>query len=506
MNKFFAFLFLLFYSLFVAQVLTKKDKNTSEVINYNKVSIFEDGTPMTKAKADGIIYLEENGEFYKRAYTGSVSIKWFGAKGDGVTDDSNAIQKAVNTLNGFKFSSIFFDAGVYLISKPVIISGTVSMIGEGSKKQIKPGGKEVSTSTIIRWKGLANSRMFTVDNISGTNIQDICFDTYTTNQEEIQIKNVTGITYTTQSGTRYNEIRGCQFSLLSVGVHYYDEAKNKESDFNMDCNYIDKTEFKSCEIGIKVEQSNVYNLLISRCGFYGSYAYTKNHLLILKGHANISDSYLGVLKNEKSIGGKNGVAVEVNNGYSNLYNIYAETHNGPFFVWNSILNGTENCTSNLVSCNVVAHSKTMPYNYMIENKTSKTLNVSGGEYSYWFSQKKGSTGSIVISGTDNVNISPDSEPDRIFFYGNKYGNIPVAGSIANIGKDKNGKPVNGGKLYIVGETAELDLTQIKDNIFKKMMMKWVGNSLFLSVPGHYEGIEFNFEKKILKMPGWKIEQ
>lgn len=515
MNKCFLVFFIIF-SLVVngQQIVSKTDKSTNETINYAKVNTFEDGTPMTKAKTDGIIYIEDNGSFYKRAYTGAVSAKWFGAKGDGSTDDTSAIQKAINTLNKFKFSSLYFDSGVYILTKPVIINGTVSLIGQGSIKQIKPGGAEISTSTIFRWKGAPNSKMITVDNVSGLSIQGICFDTFTTNQDQIQIKNITAITFTTLSGTRYNEIRNCQFSLLSVGVHYWDDGKNKYSDDVMDCNYIDQVLFNNCEIGVKVEQSNVYNLLISRCAFYGSYAYTKNHLLILKGHANISDSYLGILKDQKSVGGKNGAAVEVNYGYANLYNIYAENHNGPFFVWNSVLNENnadpnddEPFTSNLVSCNVIAQTNTLPTNYILENRTSNTLNVTGGEYSYWFSQKKGTKGAIVITGTANVTVAEDSEPDRVFFFGNKYGNLPVAGSLANSGNSSgSADPKNGGKLYIVGETAELDLSQIRNNKFKTMTLKFIENSLQISVPGAFQGIEFDFEKKILKMPGWKIEQ
>lgn len=40
------------------------------------------------------------GRFF-RLYDGAVSIKWFGAKGDGVTDDQSAIQAAVNTVLGW---------------------------------------------------------------------------------------------------------------------------------------------------------------------------------------------------------------------------------------------------------------------------------------------------------------------------------------------------------------------------------------------------------------------
>ena len=45
----------------------------------------------------------------------TVSVKDFGAKGDGTTDDTAAIQAALNTGN----STIYFPSGTYLISSTI---------------------------------------------------------------------------------------------------------------------------------------------------------------------------------------------------------------------------------------------------------------------------------------------------------------------------------------------------------------------------------------------------
>ena len=51
------------------------------------------------------------------AATGVINIKTdYGAKGDGVTDDTDAIQRALNE-NGFAFETIYFPNGTYLVSK-----------------------------------------------------------------------------------------------------------------------------------------------------------------------------------------------------------------------------------------------------------------------------------------------------------------------------------------------------------------------------------------------------
>jgi hypothetical protein len=63
----------------------------------------------------------------------------FGAKGDGVTDDTDAIQQIINAKAG----SIRFPAGSYRISKPLVVEldkvGFASFVGDGSARLIMAG-------------------------------------------------------------------------------------------------------------------------------------------------------------------------------------------------------------------------------------------------------------------------------------------------------------------------------------------------------------------------------
>jgi hypothetical protein len=60
---------------------------------------------------------------WRRQYDGAVNVKWFGAKGDGVTDDTKAIQQAVFTSAGV--SSLALSAGTYLVSDNITFANKV---------------------------------------------------------------------------------------------------------------------------------------------------------------------------------------------------------------------------------------------------------------------------------------------------------------------------------------------------------------------------------------------
>ncbi|KAH0838875.1 glycoside hydrolase family 55 protein [Lanmaoa asiatica] len=87
-----------------------------------------------------------------------ISVKSHGARGDGKTDDTRAIQKIFNQYSGCKI--IFFDAGVYYVTKTITIPAGTQIVGE-AWSVILAGGRNFQSQRhprpVIR-AGTAGSR------------------------------------------------------------------------------------------------------------------------------------------------------------------------------------------------------------------------------------------------------------------------------------------------------------------------------------------------------------
>ena len=461
------------------------DINTGEDVNYRKVTMWIDGTPMTDIKSDGVIYIKKNNKYYKRQFEGIVNVKWFGAKGDGAAIDTVSFQKAFTFLNKAKFLTLKIPAGVYLISENLEIKSEFNIIGEGAFKQVKPGGLKKENSSILRWVGDDGNIILKINNVSGIEIKNICFDTG--NGAVLNFQNLTGIQFINESVTRHNIIKNCYFNLLNKGIEFFDSGENPNSNNNMDSNSIQNCIFYYCEIGICIDQINVYNCGIYYCSFYGRYSHTKHHLLIKQGHADVIGGYFGVLKDENSVGGRNGVAIDVSNGFINVSNVYGECHNGEFFIWRSSITG-ESSVSSISNCIINADSSKFPNNYQILNETGNILNIFGGHFSGKFCQKNQSNGYIIAENCYSPQISSNS----------KAGAVILKGIV-------NGYKSNGDEVRSVAPIPKVAMLNL--NTGKDLQFIWSDDDILtLTVPGYYEGIQFSFKNKTIYMGGWTLVQ
>jgi hypothetical protein len=120
----------------------------------------------------------------------TVSVKDFGAVGDGVTDDTVAIQAAINAVGSTNGGVIYFPTGVYLVSQGTIpnqslyLQNNVTIIGAGVG------------ATLIKLAPNANSHVITGQNVNNIGIYNLAIDGDRANQiltvHGIQLLNVSG--------------------------------------------------------------------------------------------------------------------------------------------------------------------------------------------------------------------------------------------------------------------------------------------------------------------------
>jgi hypothetical protein len=91
-----------------------------------------DDSDTTTADDGGTVIVASTGKRWKRRFDGSVNVCWFGATGNGVTDDTTAIQ---NAFNG-KLRRFFFPGGTYKTTATLIINQDTIIEGCGGSGEI----------------------------------------------------------------------------------------------------------------------------------------------------------------------------------------------------------------------------------------------------------------------------------------------------------------------------------------------------------------------------------
>ncbi len=94
--------------------------------------------------------------------SGAVDVKTYGAKGDGVTDDTQAIQNAINAQ-----STIVFNKGIYIINQTINMRSGVKIYGTN--------GATIEPGTSMSGKLLVNGRYFFFNGVSKAAITNLTF-------------------------------------------------------------------------------------------------------------------------------------------------------------------------------------------------------------------------------------------------------------------------------------------------------------------------------------------
>lgn len=110
--------------------------------------------PNSKLTDNGGTVIKTSVGCWLRIYTGPVSVKWFGAKGDGIANDTAAIQAAVDMCALDGHGTVYFPTGTYLIRSTIFFGDktgarftTINVIGDGAiYTKLLWGGPSVDTN------------------------------------------------------------------------------------------------------------------------------------------------------------------------------------------------------------------------------------------------------------------------------------------------------------------------------------------------------------------------
>jgi hypothetical protein len=199
---------------------------------------FQDPTDSTTAD-DGALTIAPtvgSGRF-KRIYSGPLDVRWFGAVGDGVTDDTAAIQAALTTCAAAGGGVVMFPSATYWIASVLLKPAGVTMRGDVR------GGSILRSSALypmLKSKELTTGAGATKRSFEG-GLADLTFDA----QDALGA----GGGYMVDGDGWYNQtIRRCDFKDAAGGVHIRGDIAGTYGGYYgtlQDCT------FNSCTVGAR---------------------------------------------------------------------------------------------------------------------------------------------------------------------------------------------------------------------------------------------------------------
>lgn len=152
-------------------------------INYNYIATTIDSNGVTVYNQDVLSTRPQNGYYIginarlayeheiKVSKRESISVKDFGAKGDGFTDDSDALIAAFSSA----YRTVFIPEGTYIVRKTINITSNKNLYGYGFKKCIIKLADDTYDLTQTKWRDgeYCYPILRTVDNANNINIVGI---------------------------------------------------------------------------------------------------------------------------------------------------------------------------------------------------------------------------------------------------------------------------------------------------------------------------------------------
>ena len=289
---------------------------------------------LDKASIDngGTVFVTRSGKRYKRIFDNEINVRWFGAKGDGTTDDKEAVQntieyaKTLSSKNGGTYrQTVVFPAGFYYLSSPIDVSETNGIWLKGSS------GRYINTGFIGNTKGAILD--FSGSTMSGC--EGFTFLSLGSSENRSTI----GVLFAlTGKGGLNCSLKNCYFKLESypsanggfgtIGIVNIRSEEFNASDCVINANtpVIISNKSDLSDTGIKKTITSTYTQILTGAGSMGVVSFTgqmslqsfeKHHpALILNGTNTVRfDGYIGRLSQST---GTEGPAILCSQSTSNL--------------------------------------------------------------------------------------------------------------------------------------------------------------------------------------------
>ena len=323
------------------------------------------GTYIIRAKADGDV--DDGGSLHELANgnvaelvveNGTVNVKQFGAKGDGVTDDSDVIQTTLNAANN-AHCKVFFSKGAYIISKEIVVPRALKIRGVNEQwpsKEYEEGKFETGTQLNLKGNGtltlegyvdLANLTIYGTKAEVGLTMEDRCYI-----HDLSFMYLLIGISNNTKSSnlTRFERI-----SITNCNTAISLQANNQKNSQSISFRDID---IRGCLYGYVSDQPS--NKFYNFCVQTGSAGGVAIHLLDGAVNNVFYGSYLESTSYEYEIICEKGAS-------------YNKFLGGRIYTYSQTLNDKDG--TNIISCKSTQYANT---NFVKGNVMFSTLGIAGG--------------------------------------------------------------------------------------------------------------------------------
>lgn len=286
-----------------------KEGEVVEVLGYYSAGDGAGHKRIIKAEDDGSGVQVANNLWACIVHNGEVNVSWFGAKGDGVTDDTEIVQKCLDYCYAKKIKCYLQNSAKYIISKTITIHENYGFDGNSSIF-IRENNSSLSEMIIIEASNIANKSFCGNFRIIGlkTGYYDgpIKSDALITDLKKLCDENVIGLTI---KGS-YSKIENvhitncykaivlfdkntyiCNFENIAVRHNYIGVYSNIDGGYNAGENF----KFNNCIFGNNIEFINIkaMGFTFSNCSIDYNLYFTKNTTTSLGSVSSGNINFIG---------------------------------------------------------------------------------------------------------------------------------------------------------------------------------------------------------------------